>query len=292
MSTDLAYPVDESPFDAIRQVRPDGSEFWSARALCNTVEYETWRNFAAAIERAKVAIENTGESVNSHVVAANNLVPRPQGGSVSREDFELSRYGAYMVLMNGDPRKPEIASAQTYFAVKTREAETRPALPDITTPSGVLAMAEQFTLTARQLVAEAQKNRVLEAAIERDAPLVAKAEAHTASDRAIHRQEFAREVQAWGQKIHAIHIKHQQVYDFLGFKGMTVRGNRTDAGHATAHAVTSGWAWTDKGTTEDGRPYATTRLYPRGQDVAWKWITAFVNANGSLEIPREIGEAS
>lgn len=287
MSTDLAFPAEESPFDAIRHIRPDGSEYWTARDLCHVTEYETWRNFAAAIERAKVSIENAGESVSSHVVAANNVVPRPQGGSVSREDWDLSRYGAYMVLMNGDPRKPRIAEAQAYFAVKTREAETRPALPDITTPSGVLAMAEQFTLTARQLVAEAEKNRVLEAAIERDAPLVAKAEAHTVSDSAIHRQEFAREVIAWGYK-QDILIRQEEVMRFLGHIGLFIRGERTDTGHATADALKRGLAFTGKGTAKNGHAWATGKLTARGQDYAWKRITKHVTEHGDLELPREL----
>ena len=113
----------QSPFDAIRRIRPDGTEFWSARDLCQVVEYETWRNFAAAIDRAKVSLQNSGEAVTSHVVGADNLVQRPQGGSVRQEDFELSRFGAYLVVMNGDPRKPAIASAQAYFAIRTRQAE-------------------------------------------------------------------------------------------------------------------------------------------------------------------------
>lgn len=121
MTTDIV-PAG-SPFDAIRKVRSDGSEYWTARDLCNIVEYDTWRNFAAAIERAKVAITNSGEAVSSHVVDANKVVERPQGGAIAREDYELSRYGAYMVLMNGDPRKPKIAEAQAYFAIRTRQAE-------------------------------------------------------------------------------------------------------------------------------------------------------------------------
>ncbi len=113
----------ESPFDAIRQIRADGSEFWAARDLAQALEYETWRNFAAAIDRAKMALVNSGEAVTSHVADASKLVERPQGGSIKQEDFELSRFGAYLVVMNGDPRKPAIAAAQSYFAIRTHQAE-------------------------------------------------------------------------------------------------------------------------------------------------------------------------
>lgn len=112
-----------SPFDALRQVRTDGSEFWSARALCQAVEYETWRNFAAAIDRARLACKNSNEPVQLHFVGTNKMVDIGNGARRSITDTELSRHGAYLVLMNGDPAKPEIAKAQAYFAERTRQAE-------------------------------------------------------------------------------------------------------------------------------------------------------------------------
>lgn len=114
-----------SPFDGIRRSRPDGSEFWSARELQPLMGYAEWRNLQTAIERARAAIRNTeGKSaLTSHVVDANTIVARPQGGSIRKADFELSRYAAYLTAINGDPEKPETAAAQAYFAIKTREAE-------------------------------------------------------------------------------------------------------------------------------------------------------------------------
>lgn len=113
-----------SPFDAIRQTRPDGSEYWSARDIQPLMGYADWRNLQTAISRAKMAVINTGEPLTSHVVDATKVVPRPQGGSINREDFELSRHAAYLTAINGDPEKPETAAAQSYFAVQTRVAET------------------------------------------------------------------------------------------------------------------------------------------------------------------------
>ncbi|WP_432679376.1 phage antirepressor KilAC domain-containing protein [Rhodococcus pyridinivorans] len=117
-----------SPFDAIRQTRPDGTEFWSARDLCQVVEYETWRNFAAAIDRAKIACENSGSAARDHFVGASKMIDLGKGGRREVEDFNLSRFGAYLTVMNGDPRKSTIADAQAYFAIQTRVAETKPAL--------------------------------------------------------------------------------------------------------------------------------------------------------------------
>jgi DNA-damage-inducible protein D len=137
----------QSPFDAIAH-RDGSGEYWTARELMPVMGYLNWREFKDAIDRARVAAANTGADVTSLFGDA----PKKVTGGRPAEDFRLTRYAAYLVAMNGDPRKPEIAAAQTYFAVKTREAEVRPSLPDISTPSGVLAMAEQFAATARQLV--------------------------------------------------------------------------------------------------------------------------------------------
>lgn len=122
MSAELVPASGQSPFDAIRRVRDDGTEYWSARDLCNAVEYDTWRNFAAAIDRAMIAARNTEVPVQSNFVAVNKIV-RVGFGDREIDDFELSRFAAYLVLMNCDPRKPKIAQAQAYFSIRTRQAE-------------------------------------------------------------------------------------------------------------------------------------------------------------------------
>lgn len=113
----------DSPFDAIRRTRPDGSEFWSGRELRPLLGYDTWQRFRDAIERARIACVNSGQDARQHFSSAANN-PSELGGRPA-EDVRLTRYAAYLVAMNGDPRKPEIAEAQTYFAIKTREAEVR-----------------------------------------------------------------------------------------------------------------------------------------------------------------------
>ncbi|WP_051637056.1 hypothetical protein [Rhodococcus sp. UNC363MFTsu5.1] len=104
-------------------MRSDGTEFWSARKLVQLTEYETWRNFAAAVERAKIACQNSGSAPQDHFVDAVKMIELGKGGRREVEDFELSRFGAYLVVMNGDPRKMAIAAAQAYFAIRTRQAE-------------------------------------------------------------------------------------------------------------------------------------------------------------------------
>lgn len=117
----------QPPFDRIRHVDPDGSEWWSARDLMPLMGYDQWRRFAGAVERARVSAEAQGQIVENHFAAAGKMVKI--GSSATREaaDYRLTRFACYLVAMNGDPRKPEVAAAQAYFAVRTREAETTPA---------------------------------------------------------------------------------------------------------------------------------------------------------------------
>lgn len=111
-----------SPFDAIKNTRAeDGSEFWSARDLQPLMGYAAWRNFEVPIDRAMTSALNQGIDVNSNFARSRKITAtKPQ------DDYRLSRFAAYLVAMNGDPNKPEVAAAQHYFAVKTREAETAP----------------------------------------------------------------------------------------------------------------------------------------------------------------------
>lgn len=283
MSTDLA-PAVSSPFDAIRTATPEGREYWSARDLMPLLGYEKWERFADAIDRAKVAAYNSRYDVAQNFPAAGKV-----SGSrgPAQADYHLSRYACYLVAMSGDPRKPEVAAALTYFAIRTREAEARAELTDAE------IVHRALTITTRQVEALKIENRTLAAAIERDAPLVAKAEAHTGSDGDVHRQEFARDVQAWGIK-QGIEVKQAEVMRYLGHIGLFIRGERSDTSHATADAIKRGLAFTHKDVARNGHAYAVGKLTPAGQDYAWKLITRYVAANGSLSLPRELlgGDAS
>lgn len=101
-----------SPFDGIKQTDEQGNEFWSARDLMPLMGYAQWRQFSDSIDRAKAAAEVQGIDVTSNF-AVTRKNSGQQGGR-PREDFRLTRFAAYLVAMNGDPRKHEVAAAQSY----------------------------------------------------------------------------------------------------------------------------------------------------------------------------------
>ncbi|OQP61238.1 damage-inducible protein D [Niastella vici] len=100
-----------------------GVECWSARELQDILGYKEWRNFMNVIEKAKEAVKNSGDQLDDHFVEVNKMVPIGSGSERTVDDVALTRYACYLVAQNGDPSKPAIAFAQTYFAVQTRKQE-------------------------------------------------------------------------------------------------------------------------------------------------------------------------
>ena len=117
------FDSDENVFDNIKHVNEYGQEFWYARELQPVLEYSQWRYLKEAIERAKTACNNSGQNVADHFAEVRKMVDIGSNAKRSVEDYELSRYACYLIVMNGDPRKEIIALGQTYFAVKTRQQE-------------------------------------------------------------------------------------------------------------------------------------------------------------------------
>lgn len=113
-----------TPFDVYRQEREDGTEFWSARDLMGLMGYASWQRFENPLNRAMKAAENQKMDVSCAFNRSGKRVPAGDGYT-EKTDYELTRFAAYLVAMNGDPNKPEVASAQAYFATRTRQAETQ-----------------------------------------------------------------------------------------------------------------------------------------------------------------------
>src|SRR4051812_4585975 len=101
-------------FEAHAQQTEGGVEFWLARDLQHLLGYDEWRNFTAVIIKAKTACEVSNHPVSDHFVNVNKMVDLGSGSQREIEDLMLSRYACYLIAQNGDPRKQEIAFAQTY----------------------------------------------------------------------------------------------------------------------------------------------------------------------------------
>jgi len=122
MKTDLIQAL-TGDFESRARHTENGVEFWLARDLQRLLGYEQWKNFKAVVDRAKLACETAGHPVPDHFAGVGKMVGLGSGSQREVADMMLTRYACYLVAQNGDPRKAEIAFAQTYFAVQTRKLE-------------------------------------------------------------------------------------------------------------------------------------------------------------------------
>jgi len=115
-------------FDDLKSLNEHGAEFWSARELQPLLGYKQWRRFEDAIDRAMMSCKQSGNIPDYHFAGAGKMIETGKGAVREVTDFHLSRFACYLIAQNGDPRKPEIAAAQKYFAVQTRRQEMSDAL--------------------------------------------------------------------------------------------------------------------------------------------------------------------
>ena len=117
----------KSSFDAITKSINDEDgktiEVWYARELQTVLGYARWENFVGAVGRAMESCKTLGISIDDHFREVTKMISLAKGAQRDVQDFMLTRYACYLIAQNGDPKKEEIAFAQSYFAVQTRRAE-------------------------------------------------------------------------------------------------------------------------------------------------------------------------
>lgn len=127
MSNEIIIVSLNKDFESIKKINQDGIEYWEARELMPLMGYKNWRDFDNSIQRAKTACKNSDQEIEDHFEGAHKMIKIANNTSKEAErkieDYNLSRYACYLIAQNGDSRKPEIATAQTYFAIQTRKQE-------------------------------------------------------------------------------------------------------------------------------------------------------------------------
>lgn len=243
------------------------------------VAYDKWERFEGVIERARIAAANQGHDAEHHFPAAGKVIEGGRWGTQTVSDYELTRFAAYLVVMNGDPRKPEIAAAQQYFAVRTREAETAGAELD------EIEVAERYLMALKEKRALAARVAALEGP-------AAQAETFRQADGLRTVGDLANDL-----KVHAatnfpgVKVLQQDVFDLAGRVGLIIRGNTVRHNQPTARAIEAGWV-KPKETPVDTNSHGSyvkvsARLTPRGYGRLWDAAIAQLKTTGSLS-PKEI----
>lgn len=136
----------KTALDASMRVTPKGNPYWYGRDLMEILGYARWENFSEVVQKAMQACDNSGKFSVNHFRYMAEMIEAGKGAKRKRENVVLSRYACYLVAMNGDASLPQVATAQTYFAVQTRRQEVEQSLTD-----------EQRRLLLRDRVKDANK---------------------------------------------------------------------------------------------------------------------------------------
>jgi len=116
--------MEKTIFEQIKHVKEDGTEFWKARELYKLLGYAEYSKFIPVIIKARESCKNSKQAASDHFARVSEMIKIASGTEKETfrkiKNFHLTRYACYLIAQNGDPKKEEIALAQTYFALQTR----------------------------------------------------------------------------------------------------------------------------------------------------------------------------
>ena len=130
MTNPITLSSPHKDFESIKKIDENGVEYWMARELMILLGYSQWRNFEEVIGKAARACIESSQDVDNHFVRLSKMVEIGSNTVRNVVDYKLDRYACYLIAQNGDSKKPEIAIAQTYFAIQTRKQEIFEQLPE------------------------------------------------------------------------------------------------------------------------------------------------------------------
>lgn len=279
MSTDLMPFTYEGA--TVRTVVIDGEPWFVLADLCVVLDIQNAGNVAARLDASDVRQADI------------------RSGGQMRSMRIVNESGMYEVVIRSD--KPGAVAFRRWLTAevlptirKTGGAYIAPgsqAELDLTNPDTALDKLIEVAQTAK---AERARRLALEEKIEADRPMVERAQQHATAEGEKNRQQFFREVKQWASANNGVTVKMAEVVAFLSTHklGIFVRGERSDVGQATAWAIEHGYAVNHEDTAKNGHNYVTGKLTARGQEYAWERIFRYIDANGTLELPRQIGGAA
>ncbi len=149
----------QATFESIKQIDEYGNEYWYARELAPVLDYQQWRNFLPVLTKAQAACNNSQQLVSDHFAHIRKMVEIGSGAARDLDDLRLTRYACYLIVQNGDPKKPVIANGQTYFAVQARRQELTDdtaGFNDLSEDQKRLAIRNELATHNKQLAAAAK----------------------------------------------------------------------------------------------------------------------------------------
>lgn len=149
----------QATFESIKQIDEYGNEYWYARELAPVLDYQQWRNFLPVLTKAEAACNNSQQLVSDHFAHIRKMVEIGSGAARELDDLRLTRYACYLIVQNGDPKKPVIANGQTYFAVQARRQELTDdtaGFNDLSEDQKRLAIRNELATHNKQLAAAAK----------------------------------------------------------------------------------------------------------------------------------------